>query len=740
MTEQVRLCSIGRIGGGVAFCFLSFFFIFVRGAFCEEDCPDCETERFPEAADFLKGNGFEPDGFQVLFVWEEAVPQRPGEFVRGYHLLPKGESTPVDLYGDIQGALLDDSKLKELGIREKDWKKRPQEAFSEVSVGPMKAGGVVRAVVRNAGVFSKEVRLPGIDLAKALSEDERGESSPVKGVTRIGVFQDLPEVARAGDGGGKSGSWRQLGDGSSVWSLSITSPSARGQRVHFSDVILPVGASLVLYSAADPSEVYDLAGDGLATPKDYWTPTCFGETVVVECFVPTGGAVSGVSLAVDRVVHIYRELDALPFAKGAGTCNLDVTCYPEWSTVARGVGGIGTIGATGAVWCTGTLIVDTDPSTQIPYFLTAHHCVRDQVRASTIEVYWLYQTSVCNGSPPSLLTVPRTTGGATMLATAGGRGDIGGGNDFSLLRLRQTPPSGLTYVGWTSQAPAFNTEVTCIHHPTGSYKRISFGTLQDDDLYLYADDYHEVLWHDGTTEHGSSGSPLMITATQQIIGQLWGGGASCYTMDYPDFYGRFDVTFSLAQSYLAPALGLPVASFEAQEYSVNEWQTGITVTVKLTHAPGGVCKVNYAATSGTAVAGRDFEGVSGTLVFDGSQLSRAFTVPVFDDIRAESGSTIVLSLSEPVDCEIDLSKPGATILIVDNDPDSDGDGLSDQEETEGTYGWITDPHMVDTDGDGLSDYVEEMGTNGFVTDPTSFTELSALSVPWFSVSLEAPAP
>ncbi|MEY3199291.1 MAG: hypothetical protein RJA13_1249, partial [Bacteroidota bacterium] len=40
-----------------------------------------------------------------------------------------------------------------------------------------------------------------------------------------------------------------------------------------------------------------------------------------------------------------------------------------------------------------------------------------------------------------------------------------------------------------------------------------------------------------TTEGGSSGSPL-FDQNHRIIGQLWGGGASCSNLSSPDYYGR----------------------------------------------------------------------------------------------------------------------------------------------------------------------------------------------------------
>ncbi|MCH7534776.1 MAG: T9SS type A sorting domain-containing protein [Bacteroidetes bacterium] len=48
----------------------------------------------------------------------------------------------------------------------------------------------------------------------------------------------------------------------------------------------------------------------------------------------------------------------------------------------------------------------------------------------------------------------------------------------------------------------------------------------------------QVVWNDGSTEIGSSGSPLFNTK-HQIIGQLYGGEASCSTMSNPDYFGRF---------------------------------------------------------------------------------------------------------------------------------------------------------------------------------------------------------
>lgn len=47
----------------------------------------------------------------------------------------------------------------------------------------------------------------------------------------------------------------------------------------------------------------------------------------------------------------------------------------------------------------------------------------------------------------------------------------------------------------------------------------------------------------GTTEGGSSGSPL-LTAAHKVIGQLHGGFSNCYAINAPDWYGKFDVSWT----------------------------------------------------------------------------------------------------------------------------------------------------------------------------------------------------
>ena len=513
---------------------------------------DCEAPSFPEAAEVLAQQGYPAEEYAVLITWVEAAGRGGGPFVIGYRLEPQKGGGAFDVYTDREGNLLTDEERAALGVRSKKWDLRPVERLPESLV----RAASKRAVVCPAPLgpargmaASATVGLPRIDLSRVTKESKDAGEAMGKGVERIGVFQEIPQGIVLDGSAASHGSWRVLEDGSFLWSMAIESPEARGQRVHFAELAMPEGAQVVVYNAGFPDEAYGPYTGLVEGEEGLWAATCFSETVVVECAVPADVGRGGLRVVIDKTAHIYADFASLQWGKAepkalgdAGWCNLDVACYPDWYDASLGVGGLGTIGNDGVLWCTGTLLVDSDPSTDVPYFLTANHCVSGQSRASNIEVYWLWQSPTCGGDPPLVTEVPRTTGGADFLAGT----SHSSGTDFSLLRLRSAPPEGVTYLGWTSDAVAIGAETACIHHPRGDYKRISFGDKTGEDS-----GYHVNLWSDGTTEPGSSGSPLMLLETQQVIGQLYGGLASCSLPDEPDEYGRFDVSFALIQQYLA---------------------------------------------------------------------------------------------------------------------------------------------------------------------------------------------
>jgi hypothetical protein len=153
--------------------------------------------------------------------------------------------------------------------------------------------------------------------------------------------------------------------------------------------------------------------------------------------------------------------------------------------------------------------------------------------ADSLIVSWKYQTSSCNGSVPSINKVPHTFGSSVKVTNKS--------SDFTLLLLDKKPPSGTVYLGWNANASALGTgtDVTVIHHPDGSWKRISFA-----DVAASAGNYWRVVYAQGSTEGGSSGSPLILDSAKQIVGQLSKGNASCANMSGTDDYGKFSVSWT----------------------------------------------------------------------------------------------------------------------------------------------------------------------------------------------------
>lgn len=683
--------------------------------------PDQYAANYGEALAFLTAQGYSPESYSLLATWNQRLPGTDAGFVRGYRLRTLGAGDAFDLYSR-EGRLLEGEEARRLGVMPANWETEGIEQAAVRSLGRTSKTHDENAIVpvgRRYGITPADIiTLAPLDLEKVQREDAAGLPGAEKGMVRIGVYRTLPvPVTLHGDVLGH-GQWQVLPDGGYLWTLAIRSPDALGQRLEFTELALPPGAKVVVYGDSSPDDVsgpFDRIPPG---ETSWWTPACFGEVLIVECYVPASGDRLSVALRIDRIAHLYKSVFAAAMEKAAGACNLDVTCYPAWADTALGIGGLGVIGDTGVLFCTCTLLADSIECNDIPYVLTANHCVRAQTGtrgASTLEFYWLYQTPECDGSPPLSTSVPRTTGGADYLAGMGGSGSAGGGCDFTFMRMHNAPPAGLTYVGWTASSPPLDTEVTCIHHPRGDFKRISFGRLSNiDNPYSYW--FHEVRWHDGTTENGSSGSPLMIAETHQIIGQLWGGTASCNLPDDPDYYGRFSRTYPLIAVYLN---AVPRIGFVQTNYSVNESYAFAAISVTLNGPFGGAgLTVNYSAQADTASAGADFTPVSGTLSFGFNATTASFYVPILQDTTKEVPETILLSLTNPSCGELMGGAVSAMLTIIDDDPDTDGDGLSDYDEIHGVFGYITNPNKADTDHDGLSDFDELFGVYGYETDPT----------------------
>jgi hypothetical protein len=88
-------------------------------------------------------------------------------------------------------------------------------------------------------------------------------------------------------------------------------------------------------------------------------------------------------------------------------------------------------------------------------------------------------------------------------------------------------------------------------------------------------------------------------------------------------------------------------SFSSVNYVKSETGPAVTITVTRTGGLASGVAVGYRTTNGTATAGADYGGQSGTLVFGGGVASLTFSVPIVNDSVFEADETVELTLSNP---------------------------------------------------------------------------------------------
>jgi lysyl endopeptidase len=428
------------------------------------------------------------------------------------------------------------------------------------------------------------IALPPLD-PSVLKELSQQAISTNKGPLQIGVGRIFDDPVVVGEEGISSNEWLKLYDGSSSWSVALSSEGALGLRLHLQALRLPAPVQLIVYNPADPErQKVAMTGAELGGARDWWTETIFSDQLVLECRVPAGIDPAQVHFEVAELSHLYR----MPIPSGAkglkeGGCYNDVSCFSDWAEAASSVARFTYVAGRNTYLCTGCLLASANGTNRADYFLAARHCITGQTLASTMEFYWLFQTSSCNAPPPDLATVPHTTGGGLILAA-------GVPSDFCFLRLRRPAPDGVGRANWTAQLASPGDAVACIHHPDGTFKRISFGNLLGSDPYFLA-----VQWSSGATESVSSGAPL-FNGNQQIIGHLTGGyngpGSSCDSPTAPDEFARFDITYTKIRRWLGGSGGtgtglVPRGTYSGLLYDQNGgahlWNSGFLMLTTATN-------------------------------------------------------------------------------------------------------------------------------------------------------------
>ncbi|MDA3953202.1 MAG: T9SS type A sorting domain-containing protein [Bacteroidales bacterium] len=371
--------------------------------------------------------------------------------------------------------------------------------------------------------------LPEVDMKKLQREDKEHSKSNLKSLRFAELIEVDINIA-------SEGVWKKNLKGDKVLYFSIKSPGAYSLSVLFDHFRLPKGAKLFIYSS-DQKHVR-----GSFTYKNNkWNnilpiAPVQGDEIIIEYHEPFNVDFKG-EMHISTIAHDYKNIFNYlsKSTKGfgdSGNCNVNINCDDNemWQLLKHSVCKITYNG-----WlCSGALINNTKQDGN-PFFLTANHCISDAFDASAAVFYFNYESDTCVNYDGRK---DQTISGSVIIATP-----PSSTIDFSLLELSVNPPPEYQpyFAGWNRDI-ADPTSVTSIHHPQGDIKKITKsydGAVTGD----YGGGFNEFThwwideWDDGTTEGGSSGSPL-FDQDGKIIGDLTGGEASC-TYNFNDYYQQF---------------------------------------------------------------------------------------------------------------------------------------------------------------------------------------------------------
>ncbi len=302
---------------------------------------------------------------------------------------------------------------------------------------------------------------------------------------QIGVERTVPPRFR---GAMRSSNldWIVTPDGGMAATFTVRSPGAVATRVALRMAQVPAGVQVRFFNAAQPGQSFGPYGrdefraqahaamDAGGAPGPYWSPVVGGDTLGVEIYVRRRAQRDRLEFSIEGVAHLlyspkYSDPEDIVGVKASQSCEIDLACKSSWQSAGNAVARI-VFQDGGTFLCTGQLMSDADPNSTIPYFSTATHCVGNQGAAGSINFFWFDQRTGCGGGGT---TTQQTSGGATLLSASG----TNSGTDFSFMRLNQSPPGGVSFLGWDTGTVGLGAAITGIHHPAGDVKKISQGTL-----------------------------------------------------------------------------------------------------------------------------------------------------------------------------------------------------------------------------------------------------------------------
>ena len=386
--------------------------------------------------------------------------------------------------------------------------------------------------------------------------------------------------------------WTPSAGGQAVGQLALRSADAASLRVAVALHGAPQGTTLRFLARHSGAASAQIAAqdvlDATRASGMFWGPVTAGDEQVVEVSLPTGADPAQVRMTIEGVSHLVADpalaAPVLPGEKSAAICHQDVSCVPPLPAFVQAMRSVAKIVYTvdGMTYtCTGTLVNDSEAATQVPYILTAKHCVDSAAAAATVNTYWFHEAAAC-GSPASGASTQLVRGARLLYA--------GSLNDLALLRLNEPAPAGAWFSGIDASPMAAGENAIALHHPRGDLKKVSSGRVING-AEGTSGRLISMSWLMGTTEPGSSGSGLFSERGGQYLlrGTLRGGSASCSNsgrIEDPanrDYYTRLDADIA-AIGALMRAPAAPLEDYTDLWVAPEQAATGFSITQHASNA------------------------------------------------------------------------------------------------------------------------------------------------------------
>jgi hypothetical protein len=395
------------------------------------------------------------------------------------------------------------------------------------------------------------VRLPPLDFENIIIQDSINDLDKTM-PWRYGI--EIPLSLNMQN----AGLWTVLPDGGRIWQATIKSAGALNLSVNFDDFHLPNGSRLQLYNNDHTDITSTFTSTQNREDKQLGTWFVEGDVIWIEYYQPPRVQDSP-RLQLNSVIHGYRMgrvnilVDGNRGLNDSGECNYDVNCpigtdFDHKKDLLKKAVALLNLG--NGHLCSAVL-TNNSQNDKTPYLLTANHCLENSDPALwSIRFNWVSPTPVCaTGSDSGDLQTNFTISGAELKASSSL-------SDFALVELLDPIPESwdVSFAGWDNSDtnPQF---AVGIHHPNGDIMKVcrdDSGAQKVDangtQVWLIGGGAHGPGngWEIGTTESGSSGSPL-FDQNGRIIGQLYAGQSACTGLennhDY-DIYGRFGISWN----------------------------------------------------------------------------------------------------------------------------------------------------------------------------------------------------